>query len=60
MVSSTDGKTKPNDRAQWTLNVDFDILETDGHSESLYVECHEIWTKIFRRLDNHPVCVKVR
>ena len=30
MVSSTDGKTKLNDRAQWTLNVDFDILETDG------------------------------
>jgi len=30
------------------------------HSESLYVECHEIWTKIFHRLDNHPVCVKVR
>jgi len=30
VVSSTDGKTKPNDRAQWTLNVDFDILETDG------------------------------
>ena len=29
------------------------------HSESLYVECHEIWTKIFHRLDNHPVCVKV-
>ena len=30
------------------------------HSESLYVVCHEIWTKIFHRLDNHPVCVKVR
>jgi len=30
VVSSTDGKTKLNDRAQWTLNVDFDILETDG------------------------------
>ena len=24
------GKTKPNDRAQWTLNVNFDIVETDG------------------------------
>jgi len=30
------------------------------HSESLYVEYHEIWTKIFHRLNNHPVCVKVR
>ena len=30
MVSSTDGKTKPNDRAKWTLNVNFDIVETDG------------------------------
>jgi len=30
VVSSTDGKTKPNDRAQWMLNVDFDIVETDG------------------------------
>jgi len=59
LVSSTDGKTKPNDRAKWTLNVNFDIVET-VHSESLYVECHEIWTKIFHRLDNHPVCVKVR
>ena len=29
-MSSTDGKTKPNDRAQWTLNVNFDIVETDG------------------------------
>ena len=24
------GKKKPNDRAQWTLNVNFDIVETDG------------------------------
>jgi len=30
VVSSTDGKTKLNDRAQWMLNVNFDILETDG------------------------------
>ena len=29
VVSSTDGKTKPNDWAQWTLNVNFDIVETD-------------------------------
>ena len=30
LVSSTDGKTKPSNRAQWMLNVNFDILETDG------------------------------
>ena len=30
VVSSTDGKTKPDDWAQWTLNVNFDIVETDG------------------------------
>ena len=30
VVSSTDGKTKPSDRAQWMLNVNFDILEKDG------------------------------
>ena len=30
VVSSTDGKTKSTDRAQWMLNVNFDIVETDG------------------------------
>ena len=29
VVSSTDGKTKANDRSQWMLNVNFDIVETD-------------------------------
>ena len=33
VVSSTDGKTKLNDRAQWTLNVNFDIVEMEVHSE---------------------------
>ena len=29
-MSSTDGKKKSDDRAQWTLGVDFNIIETDG------------------------------
>ena len=44
VVSSTDGKTKPNDRAQWTLNVNFDIVETD-------VTLRESVCRITRNLD---------
>jgi len=33
--SSTDGKTKLNDRAQWTLNVDFTLPDTGGASHEL-------------------------
>jgi len=51
---------KPDDRAQWKLKLTLTLSRWMVHSESLYVECHKIWTKIFHRLDNHPVCVKVR
>ena len=30
VVSSNDGRKKPDDRAKWTLNVNFDIVEMDG------------------------------
>ena len=33
--SSTNGKTKPDDRAQWTLNVDFTLPDTGGASHEV-------------------------
>ena len=33
--SSTNGKTKPNDQAQWTLNVDFTLPDTGGASHEV-------------------------
>jgi hypothetical protein len=35
VVSSTDGKTKSDDRAQWTLNVDFTLPDTGGASHEV-------------------------